>query len=102
MYNLFNKKREKIVNLRFSPFFIFLFCFAGLSISITIVTTPSINLTNYAYGELENITNSSLVEGPFDSNLTEVVKKNFTQTTNQDKNFSDKKNMLESKSNETP
>ncbi|HZB63777.1 MAG TPA: hypothetical protein VE307_00535, partial [Nitrososphaeraceae archaeon] len=65
------------------------------------MTTPSINLTNHAYGELENITNSSLVEGPFDSNLTEVVKKNFTQTTNQD-NFSDKKNMLESKSNETP
>jgi hypothetical protein len=100
MFSLFNKKREKIVNLTFSPFFIFLFCFAGLSISITIVTTPSTSLTNHAYGELENITNSSPVEGPFDSNLTEVVKKNFTQTTNQD-NFLDKKNMLESKSKDT-
>ena len=99
MFNLFNKK-SKIVNLTFSPFFILLFCFAGLGLSITIMTTASTSLTNHAYGELANNNNfSSFVEGPFDSNLTGIVKKNSTQTTNQD-NFSDKKNMLVSKSNE--
>jgi hypothetical protein len=100
MFNLFNKKRKKIADLTFSPFFIFLFCFAGLSMSITIMTTASISLTNHAYGELANITNASLVEEPSDSNLTGIVKKNFTQTTNQD-TLSDKMNMLESKSNDT-
>jgi hypothetical protein len=100
MFNLFNKKKRKIVILSINSFFI-IFFIAGFIISLSLIMITSINLGNHVFAEFaSNANDSSFVEKPFDSNFNGIDKKNFTEINNQDNSFA-KMNMPESKSNNT-